>query len=311
MRLNYFIYFHILSPITSVQKKGAVIVFYDVSTPESPATMPPANFVQKYLAFMNKMPFRRTGIHFCVKEIPGSLLSNNVLLETIFRNLQRFSRVRARVHYGSDMELQYKIRSHGVPMDNMPVDTNGNIRTDILNVWFHKYEAEKRNQNDSLLDPFSIIEGDGMEGPTDNAADVWDSFDQHDGWGDLRFSSEAPLSNSADFRSDSSQVGIVVMEPTPKDVLLGRGKGPSCHPGNVRFREIVTKYQEEYNNTPRYKRYDTPKEITRLLLEDGVRFLRKADGGNGWVECDVAEVEKKVKQVFRTQKKKMAKKSIS
>ena len=150
------------------------------------------------------------------------------------------------------------------------------------------------------------------ETPMRNNADQLDSFDRYDESEGSLLSSEAPPSNS----NNNSQwptvcpVGFVVVEPTPKDVLLGRGKASQNHPGNVRFREILAMYQEEYNNTQRYKRYDTPKEITRLLLEDGVRFLQKTENGNGWVECDAAEAEKKVKQVFRTKKKTMANRSM-
>ena len=290
--MNYFVMFSILSPLQSVQRKGIVLCYYDMSTPGNPCHAPEVDKLQRIQDFVNTVPIRRSAAHLCLKVLPDSLTSKDILLKKLLEGFQQSVRTRARVHYGSDVELQHRLGDHGVSMNNMPVDTNGNIRRDIYFAWLYKYAA------DSRLSP---------EAQMSNSTDPWDSFDNHDESEELLFSSEAPLSNREDSRSPiASPAGIVVVEPTHKDVLLGRGKASQNHPGNVRFREILARYQEEYNNTPRYKRVDTPKEITRFLLEDGVRFLQRVD--NGWLECDASEAEKRVKQLFRNQKKSMTKK---
>lgn len=250
-----------------------MVCYYDMSTTENPCFLPKLDAIMKFVDFATKVPIRRSAVHLCLKSIPGGLVSNNIMLSRLVHGLQTPTRARIGIHYGSDIELQYKLRVHGVFIERIPVDISGNIRNDILSVWFHKHVACATSAERSGL---SAVDGD--HGKLSNIVDR----------------AERPV------------------QPTPKDVLLGRGKSFQNHPGNVRFREIIlTKYQEEYNNIQRYKRYHAPKEVTRLLLEDGVRFLQKTENGDGWVECDAAEAEKKVKQLFRSQKKNMAKKSIS
>lgn len=288
MRANYYVFFNILSPLASVQTKGIVVCYYDLSKLGAPTPMPPLSRVRKFMAFMKTIPIRRTGMHFCLKTTHSSLLSNNFLLENVFRGLQKSTRVRARVHYGSDMELQYKIRGHGLPAQNLPVDSSGNIRNDILNFWLHRYLAGEWNQRVA-----SASSDSGME----NVVRSFGSSIHRDD--DLATTAAAnSIENSSRFN-----VSKLVVEPTPRDVLLGRGRGNQLHPGNIRFRAFLNEFQEEYENTPKYTRIDTPTEITRRLLADGVRFLRKEDNGGGWVEISFGEVERKVKQLFRTRKK--------
>jgi len=40
------------------------------------------------------------------------------------------------------MEMQYELRSDGIPTKSCPVDVDGNIRQDILNGWFDKHQSE-------------------------------------------------------------------------------------------------------------------------------------------------------------------------
>ena len=45
---------------------------------------------------------------------------------------------------------------------------------------------------------------------------------------------------SAGSASRQATVSDVSVEPGPNDVLLGRGKGNERHPGNIRFRSLVS-----------------------------------------------------------------------
>jgi len=215
------------------------------------------------------------------------------------------------MHYGSDIELQYKLRSHGMPMENIPVDINGNIRSDILNVWFHRYLAKQRNQELVASSPTChppLLSGPEekkeKEGNFDHAMKTWNPWDDDEiDCGSVTIVSDFPWENSICSESTRSVHSLLITKPTSKDVLLGRGRGYQLHPGNISFRKFLEQYQQDYNDTPRYKRVETPKELTRLLLDEGVRFLKMSESGDGWEESSYAEAEKKVKQFFRSRKK--------
>lgn len=123
----------------SVQSKGVVIVYYDMSRPGKVFTLPSWDRVLQCLDFITKVPVRRSAIHHCLKTGTGSLRNNNTLIEGVLRAFPQFERVRFRLHYGSDLEFQYLLQSYGIPRDSLPVDSDGNIRTDIQNAWLHKY----------------------------------------------------------------------------------------------------------------------------------------------------------------------------
>mmetsp|Transcript_36322 Transcript_36322/g.88003 ORF Transcript_36322/g.88003 Transcript_36322/m.88003 type:complete len:326 (+) Transcript_36322:150-1127(+) len=292
----------------SEQTKGFVFCYYDLSTPHNPSLLPPFDVILKFMDFVTKVPVRRSGVHLCLKAEPGSLVFSSKVFETFVKGMRRNVRTRVRLHYGSDIELQYMLKSYGLNLESFPVDTAGNLRQDILNVWFHKYvpnhqwntsiaSASHMSSSVSGRDPVKQV-GEGNDQALASSLDNNLSFAQSD------------VAHSSTQHNSSTHNGVTapknLIEPRPTDVVLGRGRGTLKHPGNVRFREFLREYQEEYNNTARYKRVKAPTELTRILLGEGIRFLKKTENG-GWEESDFAEVEKKVKQLFRTRKKKKKK----
>lgn len=274
-----------------MQRKGVVVCYYDMATEENPVYLPPLNVIMKYVAFVAKVPVRRSAMHLCLKAIPGSLASNNIILGKLLQGLQRAVRTRARVHYGSDIELQYTLRSHGFPSQTIPVDDSGNIRKNILNVWFDKYVA---NQWDTMFATASHLPMSAVE----KRDAIFTSLASNTT--DVQGAAASPANCISPTTTTSERL---LIKPTPTDVLLGRGRATQMHAGNERFREFLKAYQEDYNNTPRYKRLKTHTDITQFLLDDGVSFLQKTEDGSGWVQSDFAAAEKKVKQFFRSQKK--------
>jgi len=91
------------------------------------------------------------------------------------------------------------------------------------------------------------------------------------------------------------------LEPTDKDVLMGRGGKSNHHPGNMRYRAEIDRLQE------RYKKTDDKEEKTniseRLVLDVqsyGGNFLEKDD--NGWYIIDSVVARRKVSQALREDK---------
>eukprot|EP00526_Cylindrotheca_closterium_P009190 CAMPEP_0113627882 /NCGR_PEP_ID=MMETSP0017_2-20120614/14443_1 /TAXON_ID=2856 /ORGANISM="Cylindrotheca closterium" /LENGTH=512 /DNA_ID=CAMNT_0000538159 /DNA_START=62 /DNA_END=1600 /DNA_ORIENTATION=- /assembly_acc=CAM_ASM_000147 len=297
VRVNYFVFFNILSQMQSVQTKGFVLCYYDMSTPDNLASLPSFGDMLKFMDFVTKVPVRRSGVHLCLKAEPGSLAASSKLFETFVRGLRRRARTRIRLHYGSDIELQYMLKSFGLNLETFPVDSTGKLRQDILNVWFHKYVPNQWNTSlaSARHTTSSVPEEEANEGNDQVLASPLDSSSRVQSAAHNSIHRNSPTHNPGTTAESS-------IEPSPSDVLLGRGHVIQMHPGNIRFREFLREYQEEYNNTPRYKRVKTSTELTRALLGKGIRFLKKTESG-GWVESDFTGAEKKVKQLFRSQKK--------
>jgi hypothetical protein len=94
----------------------------------------------------------------------------------------------------------------------------------------------------------------------------------------------------------------VLCDPLPDDILLGRGKPTQQRPGNVRYREMVEKYMDEYEEGNRGVKYAVTAYVVHLLKEEGSRFLKELEDG-GWVEVDEATARLKTSHAFRTRRK--------
>lgn len=91
--------------------------------------------------------------------------------------------------------------------------------------------------------------------------------------------------------------------PKSMDVLLGRGKGSQNHPGNVELRGMVEDYQVEYDSMRRIQRRNIVKQIKQALSDKGARFL-KQDDLKVWVLAESVEADEKIRQHFRSGRKK-------
>jgi len=140
-RVSYYIFFNIICSIPEVQMKGLVTVYYDVAKPEEESAMPGFNYMMKLLDFINCLPMRFSAMHHCLKTVKGNLALNNALIGMAMSIFPEDARARARLHYGSDVELHYQLKSHGLPINTCPIDTCGNIRKDILNAWYYEHQS--------------------------------------------------------------------------------------------------------------------------------------------------------------------------
>jgi hypothetical protein len=120
--------------------KGLVGIYYDVAKPGEKFAMPGFNFMLTIMGFTASLPMRYSGAHACLKTGKGNLALNNAILGIAMNGFPKYARVRMRLHYGSDVELQYELQGHGLPMRTCPADSNGNIRQDILNAWYFKQQ---------------------------------------------------------------------------------------------------------------------------------------------------------------------------
>jgi hypothetical protein len=82
------------------------------------------------------------------------------------------------------------------------------------------------------------------------------------------------------------------------DVLLGRGKGPAQYFGNIRYRSLMERHSDTYDNSSNEGKMRITNEIVDTIRESSGRFMK--EGGAGWevVPDNVARL--KVSQAFRT-----------
>lgn len=122
-----------------VQMKGVNSIYYDDAKVDEDVAMPGLNYVKSIIEFLMCIPVRFSAMHNCLKRRKGNLLLNDFILRIAIRATPMYSQVRSRIHLGSDMELQYQLQGHGIPIEHCPIDQDGNARMDILNDWFYKH----------------------------------------------------------------------------------------------------------------------------------------------------------------------------
>jgi hypothetical protein len=96
-------------------------------------------------------------------------------------------------------------------------------------------------------------------------------------------------------RKEENSKHIIIVHPTDKDVLCGRGRGNFFHQGNQRFREIVgTSLQLYLTASSRSQKSKVVKATAEKVLEQGARFLKQERGSCDWYEAGVQTAREKV-----------------
>lgn len=268
--------------------------------------MPGFKFMSKVMKFGHSMPLRYSAMHNCLKG-DANVALNKFILGLSFYLMPPHTRVRAKVHSGTDLEVQYKLLDHGLPIDDCPVDANGNLRQDILNDWFHKHLAEQgvnvealgvdvRKSTNSQIAGSTL--GVGARKPT--TSQIADST--------LGVDVRKPTTSRITGSTSKATPGIShpISSPPRHDILLGKGRSIQNHPGNVCFREFLKQYAEQYDATSRNQRRNVLSKIREDLNCRGIRFLQERDGK--WVECFDSVADKTISQAFRNRRKQQSKK---
>ena len=113
---------------------------------------------------------------------------------------------------------------------------------------------------------------------------------------DLR--SIAPSCRSRTNKRDSLDVTISSDDIKKEDVLFGRGKKSTNHPGNTYFRELVSKSASHYKTCSKIDKTIMANQIVETVHQRGGRFLCQ-QVNNGWVQVKGLIVRKKTSQALR------------
>jgi hypothetical protein len=99
-------------------------------------------------------------------------------------------------------------------------------------------------------------------------------------------------------RSSHRQMREQAIEPTPMDVLLGRGRGHLEQPGNKLFRDLVNKYAPTYNGTEsKHVKSRIVGKVVEQILQQG-RFLKQVKTSE-WVAISEEQAKDKIGHAMR------------
>ncbi|KAI2504971.1 hypothetical protein MHU86_9500 [Fragilaria crotonensis] len=131
-----------------------------------------------------------------------------------------------------------------------------------------------------------------------NAEVEEEEHDDEEDIGNLAQHPESAAAAAASESDDGHELEVMVPEPRPTDILLGRG--PACygHQGNQRFRMLIHRHRHLYRNqAPRREKAMLVHGLVSLILQDGGRFLQERSGM--WYEVSPQIARKKVGHALR------------
>jgi len=265
----------LFSALPDVDKKGLVAIYIDVGDVGQSMGTRNLGWFLKMMSLAKCVPVKYSSMHYCVNTSTSNAAMNKALIGTLVNAFPSYSRVRTRFHYGSLMELRYKLQSHGIPMQEFPIDSNGKIRQDMI--------------DKSCLKHYRVDASQYIEETSVNR---------------IRSAEITTCQNSIEVTTEGKKLADPkTMEPKRLDILLGRGRRFQNHPGNVELRGMVEQWQIEYDSSQRVERRQMIKQIKKSCEDKDVRFL-KQNKWKAWVLADSAEADEKIRQHFRSGRKK-------
>ena len=168
------------------------------------------------------------------------------------------------------------------PRDTMPLNSGSEDKTGTPSRTMIKGE-DKRHQKNSFFARAASLSSDNNNNDKPTKKDPHGDISTAGGYQKKDVTGMSPTSSAvvsatslaASF-GDSSN-GMMISEPGPKDILMGRGRPYQNYIGNRKMIQIVEQYREQYDKTPREKRRVVGEAILDQILKTGARFLRKVE----------------------------------
>ena len=101
----------------------------------------------------------------------------------------------------------------------------------------------------------------------------------------------------------TSQETLLISEPGPNDVKLGREYRLKTHGGNLKYLDMVYSHLEEYDSLHRFERRKILVKIYNAVKASGGRFVKRTESGDGWLEIPFEVAIDKISNAFRTRRK--------
>lgn len=189
---------------------------------------------------------------------------------------------RIRVHEGTQEDNLQGLAGYGIDRSEIPLDENGNLRHANHQEWIRKRVLIEEAQNKKQRERSEARRV---------AAEV-----------QLKKSLGHLDSDAAHENEDEAEREVnLIIHPSKKDILMGRGKHARFHPGNIRLRVILERFLEEYDasqNVSKGKK-EVAGNVLKELEESGARILEPVEGGV-WKVADSKKAMAKLQHDFRT-----------
>ena len=269
-----------------VQKDGIVGIVYNID-----ATKPNASFMEattKAHLFWS-LPFRHVAVHYCY---------NNPFMKHVMAlfqlGLDAPDRLRFRSHFGAHLEVQYKLHAFGISVNDLPVDQNGNLRTDRNLEYIKQLKQRERDHKRKIREQRASAAAKAAAAAAAASPTV------------ISTNPESSISSTSDGVGDSgannagSRTGLID-HPRPNDVLLQRGKVYQSHHGNVELTKLVETYRQQYNTaTSQIEKSTINQMIVQLVHESGGRFImRDKQDPTKWKEVPIEIAWERVARRYR------------
>jgi len=249
------------------QKKGLVMLYYSSKTLKSKYASTngkhPPHFYKLAGLLMESMPLRISSFQFCLPDDVAARFFNPIVM--IALGTER--RVRSRIHTGSLTECLYGLRTLGLPTEEIPLTSTG----DGIKLKNHERWLQMQSAKEQAAAAGAVVA----------------SSNNKDSSGTVKTTTTTTTTMTTQFP------GVIC--PKNEDVLLGKGTVISRHPGNVRMRQILESFSNQYDSSERRKdKTSLTWEIWTEITKSGARFLKEDPQRGWWVEVDEATARRKI-----------------
>ena len=306
-----------------VQKQGLVELSYGIGPTKYKTDF---EMMKKIQILRESLPIKHAVVHVCTDDS-----TTRYFMKLAKPILSILSISRIRFHFGRYIEVQYELLSCGIPLGALPVDSNGTCNNIYQQIWVNQRleieQEEKRQQEqeqqeqqkkkiEKKIYPLNTISKAEtttlninmmLDDKSAATADTIASLSSTTAL--LSMSSKKKKIGSDVTTSKNPKTNTFILQPTPNDCILGRGRAIDQHVGNVQFRNFLSQdvYMTEYKNSGRHTKGRLAQRIKKILEEEhDVRFLKETTAKNngavyskGYELANDAAIKEKITRTFR------------
>lgn len=202
------------------------------------------------------------------------------------RLLPASTAAKIRIHLGTHMECQYALRAYGIPLEMLPISPV-DLSPDLTNhrKWYQRrmqLEKEWKQLQSNRQGLSSVKEGNVTGSPSQRVEDG--VLQDH---------------NTSPHHHGKLKAAI---QPQPTDVLFGRGS--LMHPGNIRFRQMVTENSQSYELARgKQQKIIASGQLLEAMKRNGVRFLVYEKEAGQWKTATNAQARNKIAKTIRNRRR--------
>ena len=202
------------------------------------------------------------------------------------------------------MECIHTLLTFGIPMDALPIDVDGNVNMRQHLEWVENQMNFERTYGGSSHDNmFEAISTSSLLSDESSSGCGISRHDGGNGFGCFDNSTNNSMASSPMAAIEPSMVSSSTTPHTIRDtdVLFGRGRGMSKHPGNARFRKLVDQHVPQYERAGKYEKTSIAENIVNIIKQSDGRFLRLGKSGE-WESVSDEAARNKVSHAFRARR---------